>query len=158
MDDWFTAVKTGLKVKSRCRWLGLVREWSKALAQHEGESFEPTLSFPLAAGLGLEVQTAGWFRWLESRMDLEHRVVSLVVTSCLANGAGRLTMIARDVLPDDFLLLTSMAGTLAYVDDLSEVGPSDTVEEDDAPMEFAGQDAEDPASWAVFVLGEDAPT
>lgn len=158
MADWFAGAERGLKIKDRGRWLRLVKDWGDSLAKHEGKSFEPTLGFPLASELPLEVQTAGWFRWLESRMDLEHRVMSLIVTDNLESETGRLTMIAREVVPDDFLLLTSMSNTLPYVDDLAEVGASDPVDEDGSVGEPGDQQTEESGSWADFVLGEGPAT
>jgi len=73
----------------------------------------------------------------------------------LDSATGRLTMIARDIVPDDFLLLTSKSDTLPYVDNLSEVGAADPVEEEGAAGESADHETEENGSWTDFVLSED---
>jgi hypothetical protein len=158
MDDWFAAAKNGLKVKDQHRWLALASEWGDNIAKHEGKNFEPTLQFPLASGVPLKVQTAGWFRWLESRMDLERREMSLIVTGDVEKETGRLTLIAREVVPDDFLLLTSLSNTLPYLDNLSEVGSSYPDADDEGPVEPADLPPEESGSWADFVLAQGPAT
>jgi hypothetical protein len=77
----------------------------------------------------------------------------LIVSGEPDEEAGNLTVIARAVVPDDFLLLTPLANTVAYLDDLSAV----------EPMEEGGQSVEDSGpcppvarpsgSWVDFVCG-----
>ena len=124
LADWFEGAKAGMKVKERDVWLRLALAWGDKLADHESKDFEPTLRFPLATRLPLDAQVAGWFRWLESRMDLKRRALSLVVSGEAGDELGHLTVVARDVVTDDFLLLTSLSRTLNYLDDLSQIESS----------------------------------
>ncbi len=124
LEDWFEGVQIGMKVKERGAWVRLALAWGDNLADHESKTFEPTLRFPLAMRLSLDAQIAGWTRWLESRMDLKHRRVSFVVSGEWEDQVGHLTVIAREVVSDDFLLLTPLAETLPYLDDLSRVEPA----------------------------------
>jgi hypothetical protein len=146
-----------MKTKNPQRWLELVGDWGDNIAKHEGKAFEPTLRFPLAPRLPLEAQSAGWFRWLESRMALERRALSLIMPADLDSDVGQLTVIARETVPDDFLLLTSMWKTLPYVDDLCGAGGSGSTEE---ALEVSGGEAPPQAggSWVDFVLGESTAT
>ena len=165
MGDWFNGAKRQLKVQDRGEWLPLVREWGKNIAAHEGDTFEPTLRFPLSQGVRLEVQAAGWFRWLESHMDLSRRDLCLIISGDLSSSPGTLAVIAREIMPDDFLLLTPLWHTLPYVDDLSVVGGGGTSSDgtpDQAPdqtpdqtpdLASGGDDGEDAGSWTEFVGG-----
>ncbi|MBN2563426.1 MAG: hypothetical protein JXQ75_21100, partial [Phycisphaerae bacterium] len=121
LADWFDRAKGMLQVEEPEAWFRLAEAWGRNIATNDSETFEATLRFPLVGGFDQEVQTAGWVRWLETRMDLEHRFLSLVVSSDLGAVGGHLTVIAREILPDDFLLMTPLSGSLAYVDDLAQV-------------------------------------
>ena len=150
MADWFAAVPPGLDGQDLDGWLRLVDEWGGNIAGLESEDFEATLCFPLASALSANVQVAGWTRWLEARMDLERRAVSLIVTRDVGDGTGRFVVIARNhVDAADFLLTTSLAGSLSYVDDLSALradgaGPGNDPSE---PVHAAGSGV----TWAQFV-------
>ena len=60
-------------------------------------------------------------------MDLTGRLLSLIVSGDLEEESGHLTVIAREIVPDDFLLMTSLADTLPFLDDLSQTEASDGV-------------------------------
>jgi len=152
LADWFAGAKAGLKVEDPHAWFRYVARWGDNIARLESKTFEPTLRFPLSLGVPVEVQMAGWLRWLELRMDLARRSLSLMVCEQLGNSMGQLGVIAREVVPEDFLLLTQMGGTLPYVDDLCAA----TMEEE-SPGEGvqASADSADAfeadKSWADFV-------
>lgn len=120
LEDWFNGAKDRLKIKDRSSWLRCVTNWGEQLAAMDGKSFEPTLRFPLASKLPLDVQVAGWLRWLEPRLALRQRSLSLIVSGNVNDESGDLTIVARSVVPDDFLLLTSKANMLPYLDDLTQ--------------------------------------
>ncbi len=50
--------------------------------------------------------------------------MSLVVSGDTSQDVGSLTVIARDLVPEDFLLLTPLASSLGYLDDLTRIGAS----------------------------------
>ncbi|MBI4717309.1 MAG: DUF2094 domain-containing protein [Planctomycetes bacterium] len=123
--DWFEQARSGLKISDAETWARTVHRWGRNLAQHEGPGFEPTLRFPLAMRLPLDLQVAGWMRWLESRMDVRRRLFSLMVSGELDRDSGHLTVIARNVVREDFLLLTSLAHSLPYLDDVMALEADD---------------------------------
>ena len=150
MADWFEAVKPELEVEDQTTWLRLAAGWGDNLSKYEGKDFEPTLRFPLAMNAVCDVQVAGWIRWLESRLDLRRRLLSLVISGDLESEPGHLAVIARDIVPDDFLLLTSEAKTLVYLDDLSGVKPAEETDEK-IDGEASGFGSGTPGSWIEFV-------
>ncbi|MGB2986721.1 MAG: hypothetical protein WBE26_12655, partial [Phycisphaerae bacterium] len=149
LADWFEGAKSGMKVKETGIWLRLASAWGDNLAKHESKTFEPTLRFPLAMRLPLDAQIAGWFRWLESRMDLKRRWLSMVVSGEPGDEPGHLTVIAREVVADDFLLLTPFANTLGYLDDLSQLEEASGMAE--AAFEPPSVEAASTGSWIDFV-------
>lgn len=153
LSDWFGQIKPSLRSDGQCAWFRAVSAWGQNLASHEGDAFEPTLRLPLAMGRSLEVQIAGWIRWLESYMNMQRRFVSLFITGEPGNGTGFLTLIAREVLVDDFLLLTPMSGTLPYLDDLTEIEvPEDVAADEGAGESRCALDSPD-ARWLDFTSG-----
>ena len=99
----------------------------------------------------MDAQSAGWLRWFESRISVEHRSLSLVVSGERNGGMGYFSVIARPPVPDDFLLLTPLASTLPYLDDLTRLGGDDAGEAvADAP---AGDVPGSLGSWVDFVAG-----
>ncbi len=119
LSQWFEAIRSGVKIDNSDEWFRIVTSWGDSIARLESKDFEPTLRFPLAAGIGVELQLAGWIRWLESRIDLSRRAYSLMVTGDVEESGGQLSIVARELLPDDFLLMSDLAATLSYVDDVS---------------------------------------
>ena len=123
-DDWFKGARGSLRIDDSLTWLRTVTEWGDSIAALESKSFEPTLRMPLAREVApgdpaTEVQLAGWIRWLESRMNLRRRNYSILISGAHDDGAPRLSIVARDLLPDDFLLWSDLAHTLPYLDDVS---------------------------------------
>lgn len=147
LADWYAGVRDGLPAASSEAWFAAVKKWGDAVSQMcAGDDAEATLRFPIASGIDPDVQAVGWLRWLESRMDLSKRFVSVLLCDAEPGRPGRLTIVAREPMMDDFLLLTPLADTLNYVDDACRLA---------APKE--GEDAvahgtSPPAgSWLDFV-------
>ncbi|MCP4246229.1 MAG: hypothetical protein GY778_04195 [bacterium] len=156
LDDWFAEVKGNLNVENDDPqpWLRFVAQWGDHIAQLESKTFEPTLRFPLASGPPRDVQCAGWLRWLESRMDLGRRSLSMILSGETASRPGHLTVIASEVSPEDFLLVTNAAGKHSYLEDLGAA----KIEFDGAGEDTGTGSVADPApaleasaSWADFV-------
>lgn len=179
LSHWFDGVRSGLHERRFAQWRELIGAWGKNISRHDRKGFEPTLRFPLAKGVPASVQVAGWFRWLESRMDFSKRSVSFTITGDLKSEMGALTIISREIMPDDFLLLTPMFGSLPYLDDSCALGnnktdaaaaPDTSSPDASAPAEPAGgaseqiagatqdeapppatEDDMPPLSWSEFV-------
>lgn len=153
LNEWFRGACDNLKVQDRDQWLRLTMARGADIASLDGKSFEPTFSFPLAKGVAFDAQVAGWLHWLERRMNTRRRQLSLVVTGDLASEAGRLNVIARALVPDDFLLLTVAASMLPYLDDLASAEPRADGDDSTVSTPFGTE-----ATWLDFVQGDAAPT
>lgn len=138
VDRWFESMRAVSPADSLQDWLGRVYSWGQRIRSLESESFEPTFWLPLAGDLPIEVQAAGWLHWLGSRMEIEKRALSLIWRQ---ETSPSLIVIARPVVPEDFLLLAPAAGLPHYVDAAGggEIEGSKT--ESDAPT---------PVSWDDF--------
>ncbi|MCC7414258.1 MAG: DUF2094 domain-containing protein [Gammaproteobacteria bacterium] len=145
MAEWFAAAQAGDDEAGLEAWLAAVRRGGDQSARLESPDFKPTFVLPLAAGIALPAQLAGWLQWLGCRMDLERRALTLLVVADADGGFRRLAVIARELSVDDFLLLTPMAGHLRYVDDLSRVKPVSDGDANTASL------VDVPANWAAFV-------
>ena len=73
-------------------------------------------------------------------MDLKRRFLSLMVSGDLDSEASSLTVIARAVVPDDFVLLTPLGKTLPYLDDLCSAG--EVADTNDTPTEASASGSE----------------
>ena len=142
LDDWLTAARPALKAAEPGALRFIVNDWGKNIEQLASPSFSPVLRFPLVMSLPFETQVPGWLYWLGGRLDLTERALSLLMAEDANGLTGRLTVVARDVLPEDFLLFTSLADTLPYADDLCQVPP---------PEEPEGVSGAMPATWLEFV-------
>ncbi len=151
---WFDRIKPLLRIEDRAAWLSCVEAFGANLTASESRTFEPTVSFPIAGQSPLEIQVAGWIVWLGHRIDLGRRSLSLFVSGDLQAGPGSLTTVAHDLMPEDFLLLTSQATSLSYLDSLERVGGADG--NSDSPcseeLEFRHE------SWRKFMDSGSAAT
>lgn len=139
LSDWFEAVKPALKFDSLGRWHASVHNWGNGIKACDSESFEPTFRFPLAMSLSIDAQLAGWIRWLERKMYLKERFLSLMFTTGNRDEIGFFTVIARPLVAEDFMIITNQAKSLSYLDDLSSLVQGDA------------NDSDVPASWEAFV-------
>ena len=114
------------------------------------EPIEPTLGFPLAMRHAMDAQLAGWVHWMEARLDLSGRSLSLAVAGEPDSGAGQFTCIARELIVDDFLLLTPLVDTLPYVDNLAALG-GQAAGADSDPVHSELPSVDSLRTWADFV-------
>ncbi len=144
--EWFAGARDALEVKEEAAWLALAARWGGNITTLDGADFEPTLSLPLARGVPLMLQMAGWLRWLESRMKLTGRSLSLLyVCDERDEEPQRMVVVARELVPEDFLLLSVGFRTLPYVDDLASVKPPDN-----PPPGSEPEPETVPENWAQF--------
>lgn len=143
MTDWFAATDGNLGAAGAAAWMRMAEEWGDRIAAAECEGFEATLSLPIVPQISHEVQVAGWLRWLEARMRVGRRAASLMITEMPAPKLSRLSIVTRELMADDFLLITPLAGELNYLDDLTHLRQSG---DSDGAAAASGE-----LSWADFV-------
>ena len=83
-------------------------------------------------------------------MDLTRRRLSLVVSAELDGRVGHLGVVARELVPEDFLLATSLSQTLPYLDDVSQLeagGPGRSA------SQASGTGARSGGTWLDFAQG-----
>ncbi len=144
MESWFAQAAACLKDGDSASWCAAVASWGGNIARLESEDFGPTLRLPLVMNLSVELQVAGWLRWLARRINVEQRFLSLLIQKDSVPGTGRLTLIARDLLPEDYLLFTPLASSVKYVDDACALGGAPSADGAGATNVQA------PESWAEF--------
>lgn len=147
MGDWFNKAAPSMRIKKLSRWLEQTKNWGAHIKGRDGKSFEPSLGFPLAPEIGTDLQVAGWLSWLGRHMALDKRFLSLMVTESNDLSCGRLTVLVRDIIDDDFLLLTPHFATLPYVDNLASMGS-------DSDEEVPEDDVQDGMTWTDFVTSK----
>jgi hypothetical protein len=154
LAEWFEAARPCLKVNDLPTWLQLASAWGDDIARLESEEFGPTLRFPLVIGQPLEMQVSGWLRWLEQRMNLEERAFSLLICKTSDGSTGYLSVVLRDLVPEDFLLMTAQARSLSYVDDMCLLAAPATQDREGAEGQTGlspAQPVRAPERWADFV-------
>ncbi len=124
IDTWFSGIATGLATPDWPVWHGLLERWGNAIAAMDPEAFEATLVFPLAGNVSTSAQICGWLSWLSSRLDLSKRAVSLFWTAEPDGGPSRLSIVARELIEDDFLLITPISQRLTYLDSACALRPA----------------------------------
>ncbi len=151
LTDWFATARPCLKAGDVDAWFRLVTDWGDQVAQLESNEIGPTLRFPLVTSAPLDVQVPGWLRWLERRLDLGRRQMSILFADDPDGVTARLSVIAREVVPEDFLLFTPLASGLSFVDDLCRVSPrlESVAQNDSVPAPPVSVRA--PGTWLEFV-------
>lgn len=114
--QWFRAVQGPHSMSDAEEWKRVLDTWSARITAADGPGFQPNLRFPLARNASWELQVRGWLVWLESRMRLHERFCTCLCATRTAAGDDALNLLARTVVPDDFMLLTSRASQLEYMD------------------------------------------
>jgi hypothetical protein len=148
LADWFAGASSLLRTKNPATWFQAADRWGRAIAGLESETFEATLRLPISTAGSVLVQGAGWLRWLESKMNLSRRRLSLAISADPPKRAGHLVVVARPLVPEDFLLTTPACESLPYVDDLCRVAPAAESDVDAPPIPIEAS-----ARWLNFVEG-----
>lgn len=147
-EQWVDGIDADSSPADAPRWMGRAIAWGDRLAEAEGSAFEPTLSLPLSKGVPADVQIAGWLSWLGARMRVDKRVLTVIATGDLARAPGVMHVVARALMPEDFLLATPVRGGLGYVDVL----PAKLT--DEASGDRKHEAGEQPPTWAAFVSAQ----
>ncbi|MFN0134521.1 MAG: hypothetical protein ACKVS9_00215 [Phycisphaerae bacterium] len=102
---WFTAAAT----KS---------EWFRG---HPDSIGDVAMSFPLAVGFPVAAQASLWLDWASPALTKVSRTPSVIAPS-LDSGSPDIHLIVRDLVPDDFQLLTTDDAAYSYVERISYNG------------------------------------
>lgn len=101
--DWFSAL-----VRRAARW-----------NRQPGDMAQLAIGCPLADGISFNAQAMLWLRWIEPLAKRAKKTAWLVSPGC-TNGSGcSAYLILRDLIPDDFQLLTSQARDYSFVENLA---------------------------------------
>jgi len=112
-------------------WFAGVARRAQRLREQPDLIGDLALSCPLSTAAPLGAQVALWLRWFAS-LGKADRLPSVVAPAGEIRAPALLYLAARDVLPDDFQLLTSDARSYSFVEKLSsgaadiEAGPPPT--------------------------------
>jgi hypothetical protein len=79
------------------------------------------LSCPLARGMAHEVQALLWLTWIERLLSDTGKLPGLIIPAPGDYGRVAMHILVRELLPDDFQLLTTDADQYGYVERLAEV-------------------------------------
>ncbi len=103
------------------------KDWFSSLARRSArwrsqpaDAAQIAVGCPLSDGPSPDAQIALWLRWLEPFARQAHRTPGMIAPAGRDGRAGYLVL--RDIMPDDFQLLTSQAADYGFVDDLSRPG------------------------------------
>ena len=139
IDAWFSGVATALATPDWPVWHRLLGRWGETIRSMDNEAFEATLVFPLAGGVPTAGQICGWLAWLGARLDLSKRALSLFWSESTEGQPTYLSVVARSLIEDDFLLITPMSEKLTYLDSACALRPAadeQPPESDSLPQRF----------------------
>lgn len=101
--DWFSAL-----VRRAARW-----------KRQPADIAQLAIGCPLADGISFDAQAMLWLSWIEPLAKQAKKTPWLVSPGC-TNGSGcSAYLILRDLIPDDFQLLTSQARDYSFVENLA---------------------------------------
>jgi hypothetical protein len=129
-DAWFKAALGNLDAGE---WFsGLLRRTQRWKSQ-PGSVSELALSVPLARGISCEVQALLWLSWIAELIRKAGKSAWLVAPAEAELGRTALHILVRDLLPNDFQLLTTDAGDYGYVENLAQVPQAGSLPADSSP-------------------------
>ena len=117
-DPWFKALPFDDELASAAWFSGLHHRAEHWRAQPDALG-ELALSCPLARGYSHDVQAVLWLEWLDGLLEKARRTPALVVPIEGAASAPLLHVVVRDLLADDYQLLTTDDGRYDFSEKLS---------------------------------------
>jgi len=137
-DEWF---KVALSNVDAGEWFsGLLRRAQRWKSQ-PGSVSELALSVPLARGISSEAQALLWLSWVAELIRKAGKSAWLVAPAERDLGRAALHIVVRDLLPNDFQLLTTDAGNYGYVENLAQVPQAESAPADSSPAESSAPDS-----------------
>jgi hypothetical protein len=119
IEEWFGGLGLDKSVTPAAWFDGLMRRADRWRAQPPSLA-EAALSCPLAAKLSYGAQLVVWLQWIGPLLQKSGRTPWIVMPA-ENSAASSVTLLIRDLLPDDFQLLTSDADAYGYVEKLAAV-------------------------------------
>lgn len=118
--DWFGSAGLDHSIAPADWYAGLLRRMRRWVAQPAGAS-ELALSCPLARGAPYTVQVVLWLTWLGGLIRKSGRMPRLIVPAEEAPAPACLHLLLRDLMADDYQLLTSDEAAYGFVEHLAAV-------------------------------------
>jgi len=123
-EPWFKAVTFDGELTPSTWFAGLLRRAERWKAQ--AASFaEAAVSCPLARGFSYETQVVLWLEWLGGLFKKIGKMPWVVVPMEGEPSPRALHLVIRDLLPDDYQLLTTDDRAYSYVEHLSSLPAAD---------------------------------
>jgi hypothetical protein len=124
-DSWLKAVAFDGKIAPATWLAGLCRRVERWQTQPAALA-DLAISCPLARGYSNEVQVVLWLEWLDGLFKKVAKTPWLVVPMETAPAAPALHLVVRDLLPDDYQLLTTDDGKYDFAERLSSPPATDS--------------------------------
>ncbi len=148
-EPWFKALALDGEVAPAAWFAGLLRRSQRWKAQSSSLG-ELAVSCPLAKGISYGTQVVLWLEWLGGLFKKIGRMPWLVVPMENEQPAPDLTLVIRDLLPDDYQLLTTDGRVYSFVEHLSSTPSIEAAE-------TAPSAAEVPSDSVLTWLKQHAP-
>jgi hypothetical protein len=102
------------------------KDWFSSLARRSArwrsqpaDVSQIAVGCPLSKEAPADVQMALWLRWLEPFARHAHRPLAMIAPAGRETDGRAGYLVLRDIMPDDFQLLTSQAAEYGFMDDLA---------------------------------------
>jgi hypothetical protein len=115
---WFRALSLDGEVAPAAWFAGLRRRAERWKSQSSALA-NMAVSCPLARGTSCGAQVVLWLEWLGGLLKTTRRMPWLIVPQEGERCGGALSVVLRDLLPDDYQLLTTDDRSYSYVENLA---------------------------------------
>lgn len=133
-DAWFAGA--GIKHVDAGSWFSTLARRARIWRQDSRALADSAMGLPLAAGFPYEAQVGVWVRWIADFAGAIDQMPSLIMPAGNADKPATFYVIYRDLLADDYRLLTSDAEGYEYVERLAQALPNGSgFGGDSAPIE-----------------------
>ena len=120
VEPWFKALALDGEVAPAAWFAGLLRRAERWKSQSSGLA-DMAVSCPLARGIAYGAQVVLWLEWLGGLLKKTRKMPWIVVPLENDQCAPALNLVMRDLLPDDYQLLTTDDRSYGYVENLASL-------------------------------------
>ncbi len=124
-EPWFKAVRFDGEIAPSAWFAALLRRAGRWKVQSASLA-EAAVSCPLAGGFSYEAQVVLWLEWLGGLFKKIGKMPWMVVPMEGERSARALHLVIRDLLPDDYQLLTTDDRAYGFVEQLSSLPTAET--------------------------------